>query len=655
MIDPTPVGWLAALPILLAAAALLVLPGALALTLARSSPAVALGAGAPLTVSVIVVAGVVAGRAGIAWTAPVALAVVALLWLLAAGVGALRSRGDTHAPWWRAHWRDPGGRLVTSRRLCLAGAVVAAALVGVLPVTAAYSPDTIPQQPDTIFHLGTIQSMVQLRDVSTLHAVDFVRPGEVGFYPAAFHAVSATLVELTGASVSVAANGVALAAGFLVWPLGMLLLARTAFGPRLRALVPAPVAAVCFTAYPTWMLGYGVLWPNLLGQALLPAAVALGLGLLRPRPSPWRAALLAVLLPGLVAAHPGGLVGLVVAAVTAVGAATMTYAVRSGLRAPRTYAALAAGGLVVAGAGAAWLAGGRVSTSMRTSGRRTPEMSWGDALVDVVFSAFRWQRPLWVLGALTLVGLGVLLARRRALWVPLLWVVVAGLYVLATASAAPRTRWLTWPWYNNSPRLASLLVLPAALLVTAALAEVAGWLSPRVSRAARAAVPAALVSALLLVTAGGNASARVATLEPYGFTDPATSWVTRGELAALARLGERIPDDAVVAANPYRGGSWLRLVSGERMLYPSEKVIGTDPDLGVLGERLDESATDRAVCSLAQRHEVDYAITGGRIATSARRARLWYVGVDGVASARGWERVATEGPYTLYRMTRCAH
>ncbi|MBM6400989.1 DUF6541 family protein [Phycicoccus sonneratiae] len=642
MISPDVQSWSGAAPVLLATLALLLLPGGVALRLARADRVVVLGAAGPLTVGVLTLAGVLSSVAGLAWS-PLVLVVVTLL---AWGAGAAVGRARRSVP--------PPATAPTPWAL-VAGSGVAAVLAAWPLLTVTGAADALPQQPDTIFHLETIRAMVEQHDVSTLHAQSFVRPDQTGFYPAAFHAVAATVVQLTGCDVAVAAGSLAVVSAALLWPAAMTHLATTVLGRRDAVALLAPVVSVAFTAFPTWLAGYGVLWPNLLGQALLPAALAVGLGLLRSPRSPAGWVLLVLLVGGLGAAHPNAVAGLAVLGGAALGWTLVVLAVRAPRPGHRLLAAAAAV-VLVAGGGAAWYLGGRLAPSMRESNPPGPEMSWRSGLVDVLFSAPRSSPALWVTGALVLLGLVLALRRARTAWVPLAWLVVGALYLAVAVVDSPRTRLLTWPWFNNSPRLAVLLVVPMALLVTAALVALAGA-GRRVARedGRRGLVRAAAVgAAFLLVTLGANASARAEVLRPYFPADDRATWVSRAELRALDDLGADLPAGAVVAANPWRGGSYLGLLHDVRMLFPNEKTLPTDPVQQLLGRRLDEAASDPEVCAAATRLDVGWAITGGEPASSSRGATRPYEGVDGVDGAQGWERVRTAGPYTLYRFAGCA-
>ena len=67
---------------------------------------------------------------------------------------------------------------------------------------------------------------------------------------------------------------VLLVATTIVWPLSMLLLARTVLGPSPAVGATAVAGAFLFYGMPYQFLTWGVVWPNLLSLAVLPAALA---------------------------------------------------------------------------------------------------------------------------------------------------------------------------------------------------------------------------------------------------------------------------------------------------------------------------------------------------------------------------------------------
>jgi len=209
-----------------------------------------------------------------------------------------------------------GATRANAVRSCNVGLAIAAAVVGIVFIPLTQTPEAFPQQPDTIFHLGVVQWMRERGDISSLHAAGFSSASGTGFYPAAFHGVVATLAQLSGASATVSTSAFVLVVAAVIWPLGAMMLSRVVLGPGPAVVISAAVTSVMFSAFPFWLLGYGVLWPNLLGYALLPTALALVVAAIAPEQGialgQRHAVLLLVLaLPGFALAHPNVLIALI--------------------------------------------------------------------------------------------------------------------------------------------------------------------------------------------------------------------------------------------------------------------------------------------------------------------------------------------------------
>ena len=635
--------WLDAVPTIGVAALVLFVPGVVAALLLRCRPSTALASGPVLTVTAICLGGVVAALADARWGfATLALSVVAL-WVvcgLAGLVPPLRARA-AEGPLWP---------LLVGAGIGLAG--VAATLVSV-----SRSADAFPQHPDTVFHLSTTRWMLETADVSSLDAAGYANATGTGFYPAAFHAVATTVAQLSGATVVTSVSATVLVTAGLVWPLGLMLLARRVLGPTVEVTLSAAVASVAFSAFPYWFFGYGVLWPNLMGQALLPAMLAAVVALVGRTDRANAAVVLVLGLPGLALAHPNALIALGIMGVLIVVFALVRGSWSARHR-PLVSVGTAVAALAVAAAAAAvWAAATTRSGSMRESNPPGPEMSRQDALLDVLLFAPRDADRLWVPAVLVLAGVVVVALRHRSqLWLPTALAVVGGLYFLNAAVDTGATRLLTWPWYNNTPRLAALVVVPAAVLLAAALAAAVDALQdlvPRRRPLGATAATAAVCAAYLVVTLGADTRAHRNLVDTFFNERSSNTWVTRSELAALRELGRKLPQDAVVAENPYNGGSYLYLVSGRRLLYPSEKAM-TEGDLKLLGRELDEVGRNPEVCAASRRQHVSHVLTGGTSSSFGPSRNKAYAGLSAVSLSPAFEYVAKAGPYRLFKIVDCA-
>ena len=630
---------------------ILFLPGLIAALLLRTPWLPALAVAPAVSTTAVVLTTALSAAAGVPW-GPLPLIVgVLVTWLVAAALGALMRR--------RTPPEEPN-RLPIAAVLVTA---VAAVGVAVVLLTVSHSPEAFPQHPDTIFHLGATQWMVEHQDASFLHAEDFRRFAGLGFYPAAFHAMVATVAQLTGTSVVVSTSAFVLVIAGVVWPIGCIFLARTLFGSDLAVTLSAGVVSVAFSTFPFMLMGYGVLWPTLFGQTLLPGALALLAVVLTagnrrspPLTSRFRAmVLLLATLPGLALAHLNAAVVFLVFGYLMAAGVILGRAWEMRRRRPRIAATSVAGVVLVTGLGLFTATvldpkGG----SMRLTPGLGPELHFGQAISDILLFAPRGAVNLWVLTPLVVVGAGIVLVRHRDSW----WVVVAAimtsvLLYLNLAVDNPTVRLVTWPWNNQSPRLAALNVLPAILLATASLAAAARLLRGRLGLPSWA--PAVAVPLVFVVATGGayvNAHLRI--LNPYFNPSPSRSWVTRTELQALKSLARHVPPDAVVAENPWKGGTYMYVVSGRSMLFPTEK-DRADGDRKLLAVSLDEVGRSPEVCAAARRERVRYAITGGRAVISAGEVGLGeYPGVDAIRWSDGFRMVAYEAPYTLYQMVGCA-
>lgn len=647
---------------------LLFVPGVVAALLMRLRLIAALAVGPVLTTTCLSVGGIVAPVVGLRW-GPVALALaVLLLWAGAAAVGVAdrRLRARWGGPW----FADPEQERPAGANRQRLDPVLVATLVGlgiafvvflasVLPQIR--TPEEFPQHPDTIYHLITPQWMINEGTISSLTAGYSAGAQAGGFYPAAFHGFTATISLLTGTNVVVSTSVFVLAVAGVAWPLGCVALALTLFGRRPVVALAAGVTSVLFTGFPYFLMGFGVVWPNLFGGALLPACLAAVAAVLGSRSRPGYAVadrtravvLVVVMAPGLALAHPNAFVSFAFISSVIVVGRLLGSAWARRRRPRRALVPLAAtAAVLVAWAVALVFVRPRL---MYTTGTPGPEASARAAWDAVLRFSPRDTMPLDVLAVVVAVGAVVVLLKYRGTrWLVAALVLILTLFWLSVAVDSDATRLLTWPWYNNAVRIQAYAVLPAVMLATAAVVALRDLLARYLTfRLGAQVASAVVVAALLLATGGGYTTAHANILHRYFHPKLADSWVTDAELQSLRTLSLLLPPDAVVAANPWNGGTYLYVVSGRRLLVPTEKA-NFPGDRALLSKRLDAVGSDPAVCAAAQRQHVEWAITGGEPFSWVRDRMWYYTGVDDVGSSPAWREVARSGDYTLYHRTGCA-
>ncbi|CEA08979.1 hypothetical protein BN1051_02342 [Arthrobacter saudimassiliensis] len=467
--------------VLLTACAVLLLPGLAVCAAAGARSILLLGLAGPVSVSIIGLGAVLLGLMDRPLT-PAAVVVATVV----AAVPILVLRLATAGPSTVFAAARPTG--------ATAGKVLAAAVAfGVLGsrlLEVFQRPDSISQTLDNIFHLNLAKFILDTGSGSSLAAGQLTDPGaEFKPYPAAWHDVVALVAEGSGASVPVAASSVNLVIGAVLWPLAVMLLGTVLGGDRPVVWLLSGLLAGAFAAFPYLMVDFGVLYPNYLSLALLPALLALlvsgtqkgaaGIG------RSWLLFLLA--LPGLGLAHPSSLVAL--AALSLPMGVRAVSAVAGSRRFSRRSAAAGTAAVVGSAYGAVvytvWAFLRPEIEGIRWEARMNPAQAFGEGILNAPLS-----NPVPVLVAvLTALGVGSALRSRRNGWVIGVLGIGVGLYTVAIGFPWSDLRTaLVGSWYNDPARLAALLpasALGAVLLGATAVVDRAAALTRAAARAVR--------------------------------------------------------------------------------------------------------------------------------------------------------------------------
>jgi hypothetical protein len=577
------------------------------------------------------------------WSWPLVAASIALSVLTAWLVGGwlARSRGG----------RDP--ELDVRRRLlgrpradvvlaCLIGVVIA--LATMLPAIG--RPDNLVDSPDAVYHLNRIRTFLETGDFSLFNPT---------FYPNGFHAWVGTGLMVLGTPVLPGTNVATLVLAAVVWPVGCVALVRHALGTSLLVTYAAGFASAAFLTFPTTLLGWGVLWPNMMGTAMTPAALALMLQAARTR-QVGKVLTFAVSLPGLALIHPNVVVSLVVFALVWFATARLRAGVlhhqpwRTVVRDVVAVGVLVAAAIVVAPYISSRLA---ATQSYTWNG----QVSVWTALVEVVGGRLMVFSVLW--GLLVLLALGitwVLWRARRAIPIVAMWLACVALYVMAASSTASWTSLITGYWYSDKVRLASLAAVPGVVLVAGSAPMMRLVLHRGLRRLGTvrrepllaAALAIALVPALTVML---HVSTRYLLL--HNFFSPAQPErviLSMEETASLGQIAARIPPGQAVVGRPENGSPLMWALFGTNTLYRSLPIPAIGDGL-LIGTGFADMAHRPDVCAALRRNDVHWAI-GSTHTYWLDRPELTS-GLTHLDQVNGIEKVETVGQYTLYRITGC--
>lgn len=631
----------------LATTGVILIPGLLISFVLGFRGMIAVALAAPAGVTVIVLAALGAPFVGLTWGVIPVLVVTAIIALVAAVLRFFL-------------WRSPSDRpssLRTSRPalLALIGAVVVVVVQLLLVIG---GPQNISQTFDNIFHLNAIRYALDTGSVSplTIGSMTSAPTGGLPFYPSGWHAVATLVVQTTGVSIPIASNAVMIFFAVFAWPLSSLVLVRSLFGSATAVLVTAAAVSVALPAFPLLLIEYGVLFPYMMSLSMIGVPLALIVDAFRrdgwSLRWPFIVAALGSL-PGIVIAHPGGFVALLVFATVVLGVFWVRFLFSEVARQRKLVSSLWALAYAV-GALAFWYVL-RPPAAARTW---EPNETVGQAIGEVLTVSV-WAAPLnIVVAALVLVGAFIAVRRRSSTdWIALgllaaaalLYIVVSGLpYML------PRDI-LTGAWYNNAPRLAAILPIawvPLAAIggarlweiLTAALARVP---KPRARSAAAAAI--ALVVLIVVPQLGSMRQAVASARGAFAVTE-ASPLLTSDELALIERLDDEVPEDAVIMGSPWTGTA-LAYALADRAVVMPHTLMDITKDMSTVLDGLDTARPGSPVCEAMERLGIDYVLDFGT--QEINGGEHVYKGLDRLASSSAVSEVDAVGDAVLYEVVVC--
>lgn len=653
--------WMEAVPSLFVAGAWLLAPGILT-GYALGLRGIAAWTVAPaVSTALVAVSAILLGKLHWQWSPLTAAGMAAVPSLVILVVRAVRRRALTAAvP------ADP----FAVRLAGLLGLVPAGVIGAVIVAEGFRSPDTLSQTYDAVFHYNALRWILTSEDASAL-TLGGLGTGDPVFYPAAWHDFGSLVVLSSDASVAVAANVTTAMIAVLIWPLGCLFLVRQIFGRSVSALAVTGVVSVAFAAFPWALLSFGVLWPNVLAFALMPVGLGAGLSILGmttqdalTRGRAWFVLVATVLATAL--AQPNATFGLVALLLFPALWALVMWAFRKCAEGRVPLAVTVVLGVVVA-AVASWKAVHSVDkiTDVKDFDGWKPFESVPAAVGEALLNATNGRDPLWLLSAAVVAGMFFALRGRTTSWIPFSHAGMAALFVMSAAAQTSTTYVFTGFWYNDSNRLAAMIPVTGVVLgvggiawTAAALRERAeAWDLPQRIRnrlPSPVAVSGALGVLVLLVTTFWYQEWAIKGINvPYNAADdPVNTLVQRSEREFYDRVDQVVPDDAVVAANPWDGGALLWALTGTRVLYPHLGGGWTEPQR-YLAKHLNDVASDPRVCEYLERANVRYLLDGTQRFWISHGGNYAYPGLTRAAERPGFQVVARQGRLKLYRITAC--
>jgi hypothetical protein len=668
--------WLLLSPLALLAVAVLLIPGAaLGFALGLRGTAVLLPAAA-LSVSLISLLAIGYAAIGVPWSLGSFVLGAAVVVAAAFGVRALVSR----------RWGWFTLRLAKLNLGSLgAGLAIWAALTGYTMIRLFRDPTAFIQSYDNVFHLNVVQYILDTGKASTFTIGSLTSAGQPSTYPAAWHGYASLLLGTAravdpGIPIGSAVNAATIAIVIFAWALGCLALVQVLAGGSLGVSVLTAATLGTLYVFPWAFLPEGGLYPNLLGNSLLPGAVTLaylisarlGERALAARPTPGiepvrldgnrplvpAFIVLALMLPGITLAHPNSTFTLLVIALALTWGLWFIWSFGTEQRGRRQrWISLAVLIAATVGFALAWVL---LAPPRPTPGRAPTN------LVDAFWYLFQGAVSTASLPApalTVLVVLGLVGAVRHR-WIAAAAAAGFASVVFVMALGGPTGKASTMAgalFYNDTKRIAAFALICALPLVIGALGMIDRGLRALLSRSrvSAGAANAWQGVAVIVLAAVIAVPLQLWSLSPeinYNskrlvVLSATTRRMSLNEYQLISAMRKLVPAGEKVIANPGGGGGFIYAVSGVPLVFPHSFVADT-PAMHQLRESMfDPSQLPQTCAAMAELNAHFYYHTNRKVTVPTHGAD-YFPALDKPKLSM-LTLVASNGPAGLYRFSAC--
>ena len=587
------------------------------------------------SVTIAAVTAIAAGKIGITW-GYLPLLVATLLVLLVCWMG----------KWARRKFRVTSSNLqksVSTQTLSIPGNhwQIPVAFIAVFTLAAIWFatviklPGAFAQSWDNAFHLNLAMMFTQNGNASSL-AANIVGTDPTGYYPAAWHGLVSLIASTCSRSVVVATNALTIVVAFLVWPLSIYTFTSEITSNNLASTLSIPLS-LAFPQFPMGFIGYGTLYPNLLGYAFIPLCAALLINCLRKWPHQiiYKLGLAVVAITAASVSHPNSIFVIAIFFTVITWWFTLRAILKRLANAKKNKVIQA---LFVLGWSLLWfgiyigwdrfcyqvsfihdmrryISFNQVSETYIKAVKQLLLISGGNSFnPDVHYSYFL----LIPITFLVWLGFFNVIRKARCCLLVFIWIPLAFYYLIVTGMQnASLRQYFVGVWYNDAPRVFAPIVFIAVPLAAIGAAWFWSLILSFVSRIRSVKTGAMTIPVymafLALFAIWGPLTLK--STGPWVFSafeipepdENAYQLIDTDELELLFALPKYVPKNATVLANPWEGGTFTWAIGERRAVFP--KISGNIyPDsLAILARTLDPQK-DPQVCTRIEAENSRYIL-----------------------------------------------
>jgi hypothetical protein len=655
----------------------LVLPGALIASAAKMRVFDIIAVSPALSVACIGVSAMLGGATGIPWG-----------WWLPLGLSGLIALLTALLPIGRPVLRT--ARSAFTRDWVAWGSLLIAAVIGTVQTMRAIGDmSSFSNTFDNTFHLNAVRFILDQGNASPLFVGSMnAGDGPSSYYPSVWHGIVALLVQATDVSILVATNVLTLVVVALVWPISLILLARSVSSNRFSWLITGALSG-SFAVFPLLLLRNGVLYPNILGLAVLPAALGMIVWALRNSSTTGVTRSQAMVVGALAAAgtalgHPNAVLSLIALAAPAVLVRIIWLIARlsqwnrssqDNVTSLSSRTGIIFEGviflLLIASVPVLWA----VMRFDTVEPYRIIQIPVGEAVLRALGMApLKYTISVFSVIAV-LASMVVLLICRKHLWLILSYAVLIFLYIAGVSMPWEARDAITGLWYNDMFRITALLPIIGIPLIATASGELCKLLTltvakrmsrgaspPREARELRrltrrivSPVTAGVALVILLIPAFGATSMKEGERDAaWAFsTSPGSEVVTSDELEIMESVPDVVPENDTVMVNPWTGAA-MTYALADRKTSSYHLLETQTADMEYLAGNLIYAFTDPQVCEEVQAHRAYYVLDFGEKEVLGGSHRDTYGGLLGLEEAGVAQTVLQAGDARLLQVTACS-
>lgn len=587
------------------------------------------------SVTIVAVTAIVAGKIGITWGF-LPLLVATLLVLLVCWMGR----------WVRSKLRAAPGdfqKSVSAQTLSIpenhwqipVAFIAVFILATIWFATVIKLPGAFAQSWDNAFHLNLAMMFTQNGNASSL-AANIVGTDPTGYYPAAWHGLVSLIASTCSRSVVVATNALTVVVAFLVWPLSIYTFTSEITSNKLASTLSIPLS-LAFPQFPMGFIGYGTLYPNLLGYAFIPLCAALLINWLRKWPHQiiYKLCLAVVAITAASVSHPNSIFVIAIFFVVITWRFTLR-AIQKKLASAQKNKVTQA--LFVLGWSLLWfgiyigwdrfcyqvsfihdmrryISFNEVSETYTKAVKQLLLISGGNSFNPDFHYSYLLLIPITIL-----VWLGFFnVIRKTRYWLLIfIWIPLAFYYLIVTGMQnASLRQYFVGVWYNDAPRVFAPIVFVAVPLSAIG----AAWIWSLILRFVHKirsvktrvmAFPLYLACLALFAICG---PLPLKSTGPWVFStfeipEPDADGyqlIDTDELELLFVLPKYVPKNDAILANPWEGGTFSWAIGERRAVFPKISGDVYPNSLAILAKTLDPQK-DPQVCKKIEAENSRYLL-----------------------------------------------